>query len=85
MLYSIVIDVDSIGHEGASPIYIAAKYNSVLALQLLIDRHGSTTITNSNGETPLHPASRLGHIDVCKVIINRLCLNRHDLYDVLFG
>lgn len=80
---SLIVDIDCIGHDGASPIYIAAKSNSVLALQLLIDYHGSTTITNANGETPLHPASRLGNIDICKVFPSNLCLCRHNLLFIL--
>ena len=63
-----MVDIDIVGRNGETPIYIAAKFNSLASLMVLINRHASTTIANKDGENPLHAASRFGHLEVCKVI-----------------
>lgn len=67
MRYYNVTVIDNVGTEGYTPIHIAAKYNSIDSLKVLLDNHGSTRIYNSNGESPLHTASRLGNVEICKV------------------
>lgn len=74
-----ILDIDCIGFDRATPIFVAAKHNSIEALKLLIKLHGSTSLCNSNGESPLHIASRSGHVDACKVCICSsvfLCKNK---------
>lgn len=62
-----LLDIDCIGHNNETPIFIAAKHNSVAALSVLIERYGSTSLPNADGESPLHIACRHGNIQVCKV------------------
>ena len=64
-----MIDINCIGSEEITPVTIAAKYNSLEALRLLILRNCSLGITNSNGETALHYASRFGNVESCRVCI----------------
>ena len=61
------LDIDCIGHNNETPIFIAAKHNSVTALGVLIERCGSTNLPNADGESPLHIACRHGNIQVCQV------------------
>ena len=61
------LDIDCIGYNNETPIFVAAKYNAVAALGVLIERFGSTSLPNADGESPLHIACRHGNIQTCQV------------------
>lgn len=64
---------------GFAPLHIAAKYNSLLCLQLLINKGASIDITvlntyeevnNFEGMTPLHIATRYNHYEIASCLID---------------
>ena len=53
---------------------MAVKHNAFLSLEALIKFGAIVNLKDSDGETPLHEASRLGFEDICKVGSCRLSL-----------
>jgi len=56
-----------------SAIHVACRYNNRYALDLLISRGTNLQLIDQNGNTPLHYASKYGHLELCKYLVESGC------------
>ena len=56
---------------GYAPIHAACRYNNQFALQLIFGRGVHVEQPDRNGSTPLHYASKYGHLELCKHLVER--------------
>lgn len=65
------VDICRIEDCGYSAVHAACRYNNLFALQLIFSRGVHCEQPDRNGSTPLHYASKYGHIDLCKHLVER--------------
>jgi hypothetical protein len=56
---------------GYSAIHMACRCNNLFALQLIFSRGVHCEQPDKNGSTPLHYASKYGHLELCKHLVER--------------
>ena len=61
------VDVNLYGKIGLPPTFIAVRYNSITALEILINANCSLGALDLDGRTLLHEAVKFGFITACKV------------------
>jgi len=59
--------------SGYGAIHVACRYNNRFALTLILDKGIPIDLLDTNGNTPLHYASKYGNIDICKCLVERKC------------
>ncbi|RDD43956.1 Transient receptor potential cation channel subfamily A member 1 [Trichoplax sp. H2] len=69
-------DINIRGYNGNTPLFMAAKYNSLASFQVLHEAGAEFKLVDDQGDTLLHEASKLGHLNICKYI------TEHNLLDV---
>lgn len=57
------------------PLSLACQFGRV-EVALLLTQHGAKSLSNSNGEYPMHLAAGEGHADVCRLLVT------HEGYDI---
>lgn len=67
MYIFVLLDINIQNREGKTPLHIAARYNSLNVLQILLDRGATIDVKDIDGCIPLHEAVRIGNISVCQV------------------
>ena len=55
------IDLQQFDAKGQTPLHLAAKYNDLNTIQMLMDREVDLNKMNTQKETALHVAAREGH------------------------
>ena len=55
-----------------SPLHVAAKFDLDLFKDIASKFKNDLAPANNNGETPLHCATKTGHLEICKLIINNI-------------
>lgn len=66
-------DVKKQYDNGYSAIHVAARYNNTFALDLIMQHGALVDSLDVHGNTPLHYAAKSGHLDMCKLLIDRGC------------
>ncbi|RDD43953.1 Transient receptor potential cation channel subfamily A member 1 [Trichoplax sp. H2] len=61
-------DVNIRGYDGNTPLFMAAKYNSLGTFEVLHLAGAEFKLVDDQGNTLLHEASKLGHLNICKYI-----------------
>lgn len=64
-----VESLDELDNREWTALHWAAAKPSVKCAQLLLDAHANPNRVGENGDTPLHIAARLGHLDVQRLLI----------------
>ena len=63
----------NLGPDGYTPLHVAAYFNNMKALRILLDVDGvSAWIRDVQGRTPLHIAAGRGHEEVCAFLRQRM-------------
>lgn len=57
--------------SGPSPIHVACRYDNRFAIDLILSRAVSVDFADSGGNTLLHIASKYGHIELCRYLIDK--------------
>ena len=65
------VDINLRGYDGNTPIFMAAKYNSLESFRILHNAGAEVKLVDDQGDTILHEACKLGHLKICKVSYNR--------------
>lgn len=61
------LDINMKGCDGMMPLHVAAKYNSLDTVQILLTLGASLDAQDDDNQTPLHIAAKQGNIDICMV------------------
>ena len=64
-----LLDVNIKGCDGMMPLHVAAKYNSLGVVQILLTLGASLDAQDDDNQTPLHIAAKQGNVDICMVRI----------------
>lgn len=67
------IDIKSQSEVGYSAIHASCRYNNVYAFNLISSQGVHVETLDSQGNSPLHYASKYGHFDMCKLLVERGC------------
>lgn len=62
---------------------MAAKHNSLESFKLLDDAGAEFKLQDDQGNTLLHEASKLGHLQICKVSYNSSCTFVNTIHKLL--
>ena len=63
----------ALGLDGFTPLHIAAQFNNIKALKILLEVEGvSAWIRDLQGRTPLHIAAGRGHEEACVFLRQRM-------------
>eukprot|EP01035_Chromulina_nebulosa_P018487 gene18487-24200_t len=66
-------DITSKSETGYSAIHVACRYNNIVALDLILQRGVPIDFPDNQNNTTLHYASKYGHFELCKLLIDRGC------------
>eukprot|EP01038_Epipyxis_sp_PR26KG_P005459 gene5459-7557_t len=66
-------ELTKFSESGYTAIHVACRYNNRLALEIILNNGISVDFVDQSGNTPLHFASKYGHIDLCRFLIDRGC------------
>ena len=69
----LISDINSLTHNKATALCIAAYFGSSRNVSLLLDENADDTIQTRHIESPLHVAIRCGHLEVVNIFINKGC------------
>lgn len=71
-----IVDINSRGRFGWTPLLIAAYFGHREVLSLLLNEGGDGSLVDSAGETILHLSSLKGHLKIVKYVLS------HDIVDI---
>lgn len=69
----LISDINSLTHNKATALCIAAYFGISRNVSLLLDENADDTIQTRHIESPLHVAIRCGHLEVVNIFINKGC------------
>ncbi|XP_067669979.1 ankyrin-3-like [Haliotis asinina] len=70
-----VVDINSRGEYGRTPVMIAARWGHKGVFDLLVSRGGDVTLVSDHGDSILHVACYGGHVDMVKHILYKYHVN----------
>uniref|UniRef100_A0A0D9Y158 Uncharacterized protein n=1 Tax=Leersia perrieri TaxID=77586 RepID=A0A0D9Y158_9ORYZ len=65
------LDVNSVCHQGDTPVLLAASDGNIDVLTYLLDRGGDPAIPDERGITPLHRAAQYGHVEAITLLLSK--------------
>jgi len=69
LLQQSCVDVNGITKRGSSLLHFAAEIGDDARVSFLLSMHAQVDVVNPNGETPLHWACSLGHLNVVRCLV----------------
>jgi ankyrin repeat protein len=69
MIKSGLVDLKAKNEDGATPLHLASRDNSIAIAKLLIDRGADVDAKGNGGWTPLHLATANNHTEIAKLLI----------------
>jgi ankyrin repeat protein len=69
LLHQSCVDINGITKRGSSLLHLAAELGDEERVNFLLRMHAQVDVLNPNGETPLHWACSLGHLNAVKCLV----------------
>jgi ankyrin repeat protein len=69
LLHQACVDINGITKRGSSLLHLAAELGDEERVTFLLRQHAQVDVLNPNGETPLHWACSLGHLNAVRCLV----------------